>query len=204
MSEFIDRLEKIEGSIHDLQTDMDKRKKEIKVLTETNTTQQSTIDKLERSINNMEQYSRRSCIRILGKEEKRGENTDTVVADICKSRLGIQIDISKDIDRSHRTGRINPPSSSSAAVPPRPIIVKLTSYRIRKEILLKRRLLKGTGVVIVEDLTAKNQKLLKKTREHRKVQQTWTTDGRIIALLPAQGGKTITKVITCEEDLSKL
>ena len=69
---------------------------------------------------------------------------------------------------------------------------------------MNRKKLKGTGIVIVEDLTLKNQKLLSKTRDAAKVKSAWSSDGRIIALVGASGGKNITNLITCEEDLKKL
>lgn len=123
----------------------------------------------------------------------------------------------RDIDRSHRVGKVVPavaalrtntatsePRQETKKPRPRSIIVKFTSYRKRKEILEKRRKLKNTGISIVEDLTTKNQKLLATTRSTQGVQSAWSSDGRIIALIPASGGKSITKLITCDNDLQHI
>ena len=112
-------------------------------------------------------------------------------------QLGIPLDITKDIDRSHRTGAVrNSTMSSSKASKkerPRPIIVKLTTYRKRREIILNKKKLKGSGITIAEDLTLKNQELLKSARKSPKVVTAWTSDGRVIALVSASGGSQIKK-----------
>ena len=79
----------------------------------------------------------------------------------------------------------------------------LNTYRKRREIITNRRKLKGSGIVIAEDLTQKNQKLFAQTRAAQKIKSAWTSDGRIIALISASNGKTMTKLITIEEDLEK-
>ena len=110
----------------------------------------------------MEQYSRRTCIRIFGVKEEKGENTDAIAADIITNKLGIPLDPVCDIDRSHRTGKVKEASQTTSSAShvhqkPRSIIVKMTTYRKRREIMLNRKKLKDTGITIVEDLTAKNQ-----------------------------------------------
>ena len=134
-----------------------------------------------------------------------------------------------NIDRSHHVGKvIDLPSSAASALPtgatvsrpetetesestkgakksrPRSIIVKFSSYRKRKEILNNRKKLKNTGISIVEDLTSRNQKLLAMTRGTKGVLAAWSSDGRIIALVPASGGKSAKKLITSESDLQHI
>ena len=118
---------------------------------------------------------------------------------VCRlAREKLEVNIKKeDIDRSHRVGR-------KSTTKPRGIIVKLVSYRTRQEIMSKRRKLKNTGLSIHEELTKKNQKLLEETKNHSKTHNAWSKDGRIIALIDASNGGTITKLITCTEDLKKL
>ena len=215
LGDFMKTVDVLKGEVFDLKRDLEEKNKEMKNLEEKVIKLEQGNSRLENSINNQEQYSRRSCIRIFGLEEKRGENTDMLAADIIRTKLEVTLDPIKDIDRSHRTGSprepARPVSSSRSANDasgfkprPRPIIVKLTSYRKRREIIEKRKLLKGTGIVIVEDLTLKNQKLLSLTRNAPNVKSAWSSDGRVIALLAASGGKDITKLITCEDDLKKI
>ena len=214
-SQILTNIEKVQGEVHDLRKDLDKKDKEVEKLEERIVQLEESNTKLENSVNNQEQYSRRSCIRIFGLQEKRGENTDVLATDVIRSKLGVTLDPIKDIDRSHRTGSPREPTSASSSGQPsdgasshnqrpRPIIMKLTSYRKRREIIQNRKKLKGTGIVIVEDLTLKNQKLLTVTRSSSKVISAWSSDGRIIALIGASGGKNITKLITREEDLKKI
>ncbi|XP_072179222.1 uncharacterized protein [Diadema setosum] len=194
-----DRIEALEGQMHDLQTDCDNKAHQIAVLKKEMSKQADRIDTLVQAQWDMEQYSRRNCIRIFGVREREGESTDDILCDISKKDLGLAINPEKDIDRSHRTGR---KKADTAA--PRPIIVKLTSYRKRQEILKRRRHLKGSGVSIHEDLTKRNVDLLRKASQHAKVKAAWSSDGRIIAEIPATNGRTVKKLIRCESDLKNL
>nr|XP_054761408.1 uncharacterized protein LOC129267808 [Lytechinus pictus] len=212
MGELLKSIESIQGELFELKSDAERKDKEIERCKEKITQQEQNILRLEHSVNNMEQYSRRSCLRIFGLQEKRGENTDTLVKEAVTAKLGVSLDNMKDIDRSHRTGRTpvsaQPGSSSTSGTDkpkPRPIIVKLTSYRKKREILQNRKKLKGTKIVIAEDLTMKNQKLISQTRSSKSVKTAWSSDGRIIALLGStSSGKNITKLLTCEEDLRRI
>ncbi|XP_039275102.1 myoneurin-like, partial [Nilaparvata lugens] len=80
---------------------------------------------------NLEQYQRRNCIRIFGVPEANKEDTDQLVIDVCKDKLGVNIEL-QDIDRSHRVGRRLAVAASNTPPPrPRAIIVKFVSYRQR-------------------------------------------------------------------------
>ncbi|XP_072176953.1 uncharacterized protein [Diadema setosum] len=160
---------------------------------------EQNISRLEHTVDSLEQYSRRSCLRIFGLEEKKGENKDTLVTEVIQSKLGVSLDPVKDIDRSYRTGSTRESAlqsgrSSSQKARPRPIIVKLNNYRKRKEIITNRRKLKGSGIVIAEDLTNRNQRLLSLARASKNITAAWSSDGRIIALISASDGKTISEL----------
>ena len=212
LGELLTSIERIQGEVFELKSDAERKDKELDRCKEKITQQEQSIIRLEHSMNNMEQYSRRSCLRIFGLQEKKGEDTDTLVKEVITSKLGVSLDIVKDIDRSHRTGRTPVSAQSETSVTSgtdqpksRPIIIKLTSYRKKREILQNRKKLKGTKIVIVEDLTMKNQKLLSLTRSCKNVKKAWSSDGRIIALIGTTAtGKNITKLITCEEDVKRI
>ena len=89
-------------------------------------------------------------------------------------------------------------------IKPREIIAKFISYRVRRVILSKRSELKGKKMGIDEDLTRVNAELLKKTKDTKKIIAAWSSDGRIIALLPASGGKTLKRLIRAESDLDMI
>ena len=122
----------------------------------------ATFDILEEVIDDQQQYSRRNCLLIHGIEENEGENVDELVQQTISNNLMID-DISiSDIDRTHRIGnkksfhgrvtRHNKPKV-------RAIIVKFISYRKRRKVFYAKKILKNSGIVITESLTAKRLEL---------------------------------------------
>ena len=192
-------IEKQEAMIMDLQTENNQIKKEINNLNQSTSRHNDQLSGIDLKLNAEEQYSRRNCLRLFGCPEENKENTDTIVLEVVRETLQIELSI-EDIERSHRVGQKKETSQRGAR--PRGIIVKLKSYRKREEIIKNRRKLKGTKIVIVEDLTAKNQALLNEARKHSKVETAWSKDGRIIALL--KGNKNSTKLIRSTDDLKSL
>lgn len=86
---------------------------------------------------------------------------------------------------------------------PQAVIVKVTSYRVCDAVLKACRKLKGSGLAIVESLTASNQELLWSTKNHQKVTEAQVRDGRIIALVHGSDNKH-KKLIREKNDLDKL
>ena len=136
---------------------------------------QSKIDALQRelreSTDELEQYQRRNSIRIFGKEEEAGEDTDCIAIAVSQ-KLGVNVDL-HDIDRSHRVGR-------KVAGKRRPIIVKFVSYRKRNEVFTAKRKLAGTGVTIREDLTRQRLQVLREAIQRFGQENVWSLDGTII------------------------
>ena len=126
---------------------------------------------LERRVDDLEQYSRRQCLRIFGVEEKEGEDTDKIVMEVAE-KVGATVVI-EDIDRSHRVG-------VKRNDRPRPVIVKFVSYRKRSEVFVNKRKLKGTGVTVREDLTKSRYNVLQEAIKKHGYQNVWTMDGAII------------------------
>ena len=69
--------------------------------------------------------------------------------------------------------------------------MKLKSYEARRSILGAKRKLKGTRLVIAENLTKQRMELLQKARIVDGVKSIWTIDGRIICLLTSGRKETI-------------
>ena len=212
LNDIVNRIETNEAKILDLECRVDERDKEIAKLKSVIDKQQNAMDAVQRAVNSQEQYSRRNCLRFQGISESDGEDTDAIICQLAKEKLNVSLS-KDDIERSHRLSskkdqdqgqqgnarvtRNNKPREKR----PRVIIVKFVSYRIRKLILSRRRDLKGTKIGIEEDLTRSNAELLKKTKECSKVLAAWPSDGRILALIPASGGRTMKRLITRESDL---
>ena len=103
-----------------------------------------------------------------------------------------------DIEAAHivnarSDGSTSHSTAASVAVKTEPIIlVKFRCRQLRDSVVRQRRLLKGTGMTIVEDLTSLNVKTLNRVRNSDLVATSWTWNGRIFALLKS-GKKVIVK-----------
>lgn len=159
-------------------------------------------------IDEMEQYSRRNCLKITGIPEEKNENTDTLALNVFNNLVlkenTKKISV-KDISRSHRVGKYDPRRKT------RDIIVKFTSYRDRAKVYGNKKNLKSynnnpskqTGRIFInEALTTRRFELYGKTRDlvkKKKIDSTWTYDGRIYVKLSGPRGKNV--IINSLEDL---
>lgn len=142
---------------------------------------------LRDKVDNLEQYSRRNCVRIFGVPEESTENTEAKVCDLIKSNLTIDIHPNL-IDRCHRVGK---PSKNA-----RPIIVKFTSYKTRERIIKSRKLLKGTKISIKEDLTHSRYELYKFASTKFGFKNVWTRDGNVFVKTP---NNEVVKVLNIDQ-----
>ena len=229
LASILSQLESHESKIMDLEVYQEQNKKDIKRLNSVIQTQHAQLAKLENQVNEQEQYSKRNCLIFLGIPETKEENTTDVVQQIASEKLGINLPPTA-VDRSHRLPRRNQGDGDDSRAPsgggvttrsaargiqtsdgtqgrsrsmaaPRPIVVKFTSYQYRQEVIRNRRRLKGSRMAIMEQLTRKNQELLAKAKANSRIKDAWTRDGRIVALIPATGGRFITRGIRHETDL---
>lgn len=154
------------------------------------------INKCEKGNDELEQYSRRNCLRVSGVPFHEGESTDAIVLDIAK-HTNANITIS-DIDRSHRVGE----------KATKDIIVKFSTYRARKAFISTRSTLKNCPesrfrkVYINEDLTSTRSKILYQARllvKSKKLLSAYSLDGKIFAT--DIGGTR--RRISCLADLDK-
>ena len=146
-------------------------------------------------INDLEQYSRRNSIRIYGINDSNPSETPfetaVIVAEKLSAKLKLSIEV-RDIDIAHRMGRFLKEGN-------RPIICKFVSRFKKVEVIKSRRLLKGTPIVIKEDLTLRNMQRLQEVQDVENVTKAWSDDGKIIALLDS----TDKVLITYKTDLTK-
>ena len=128
--------------------------------------------------NQNEQYSRRNNI-------KTSENEDTrlSVCNFLKDKLGIKSKAG-DIDAAHILPKGVNQIGQKDERPPN-IIVKFMSRDARDEAIRRRKQLKGSGIVILEDLTAMNVKLMNRVNNHDQIERSWSQDGKIIGLSKA-------------------
>ena len=202
------------ASLQNLEISIDSKLQKLRDIEKSVSDNKTEVNALSNRLDHIEQYSRRNNIRILGVKTTPDEDTNEIVCNVAQ-QIGITL-TPCDIDRSHRLRRPNTnphdvQSQGSYAGAARnvklstpPIIVKFTSYRPKLKMMKNRRKLKGTGTVIVEDLTKKNSNLLFQTSKHTNVKASWTIDGRVFALVKTTGGHEMKKLITGLPDLNSI
>ena len=82
-----------------------------------------TVLELEEKVDRLEQCSRRNCLLIHGVKEEKSENNNGLALLIIKNHLNEEVNL-KEIDRSHRFGKV---SSKS-----RPKAVRFSRYKTRE------------------------------------------------------------------------
>ena len=169
-------------------------KKENEELAQKNKVLENKVYDLEQQVRNhefdhdaLEQYTRKFNVEVHGIPECEGENLADIIIKIGQK---ISVDItSQDIDIVHRLRRKTPTT--------KPIIVRFTSYRKKREFYQARFNLKTTKIseiiasvqheveariYINENLTQRRQELLAKARKMRKAKKlvrVWTSDGKL-------------------------
>ena len=171
------------------------------------------VKELKVKNDDIEQYSRRMCLRISGLKEFDHEDVTAKVLDFAKK---VDVNISDDdIDRAHRVGRRNTESSDAddwneqsigaTSSKSREIIVKFTNSSARLKLLkgrTKLRLGKVNNVFINEHLTPTRKELAFECRKLKrnkksKITKTWVYAGYPHIL--ENGGYKLK--ITCISDL---
>ena len=200
-NEISTQFEKLRGEFFVLQEAFDNLKEKVLVTEDTLEDMQDEVDSLRKMVvregerrNDLEQYQRRESVRFLGvgpdSKAEKAEECEHKIMTLIRRELKLNINTA-DISVMHRIG--------IPGTRPRPVIVKFVTRKHKMEVLAKRRLLKGTKKVIVEDLTPLNMSRLTTTKQHPNVLTTWTKDGKIHALLK---NNTVVKVL--EGDMTVL
>ena len=161
----------------------------------------------------LEQYSRRACLRIAGINETSNEDVAKKVMELAH-RVNANITI-QDIDEAHRVGKPSDEATEDLSEqeqdisdePREPkrsqeIIVKFTNYSARLRMLKGRAILceNKQNVFINEDLTKKRRNLAfqcRKLKKDKHIQKTWVYNGNVF-ILDNDGNKVR---ITALEDL---
>ena len=137
---------------------------------------QERLDNLSDVVDDHEQ---RNCLLLHGVEEMDGENTDDMVLKIINERLELPM-VLENIQRSHRLGPRN--ASRNTRQNPtkrRAIISRFRDFRARQSVFYKKKMLKGTGISITENLTKKRYTLYKHAVAKYGIGKIWTIEGRV-------------------------
>ena len=144
-------------------------------------------------IDDLERYSRRSCLRVAGIDESENENTDDIVLGLANR---LKVDVGRhDIDRSHRVGPLRRDLNNSVSadshddsepkLKPMEIIVKFRNSSARLALLKGRATLrkKKEKIFINEDLTQSRRSLsfqCRQLKRENKIQKTWVYNGTFL------------------------
>ena len=175
---------------------------------------QNQIDYLKIKLDDQEQYSRRTNLKISGiKDQSREENTDDLVLDVINNLILKHQGVSLNYSPIGRTHRVGPPPTTRTSTKnrPRDIIIRFISYRDRDLVFRNKKNLKSFNerqspdrrLYENEALTQRRASLYKKTRDlltNKKIKNCWTHDGKILVKSLAE--KTVQ--ITDEKDLEQL
>ena len=149
----------------------------------------------ELKFDEVEQYSRRSCLIMTCVKESQEESTDKIVLDIFLNNLGVRLDLS-EIDRSHR---LDPKKTDQdRSVSNRLIIIKFISYRSRQKVYKVKKKLKDSSYSIFDNLTKRRSSLM--TDEEHRGLPIWTADGNIFTF--DRNGKIFN--VKAHEDLKRV
>jgi len=141
-----------------------------------------SIQQLFERNDELEAYSRKTCLVLHGVDEEKDENVEEKVLEfinkkVCVPNYTCEI---RHINNCHRLGPMKKVDSRYK----RPIIVKFISYLDRKKIWGNKKSLKGTGYLITESLTKVRMELYKQVKELCGAKNCYTNNGVVVAVLP--------------------
>lgn len=165
--------------------------------------QQNLLHKFE--LDRLEQYTRRETLRISGLAEDADETDESLRGTLVQLAADCSVSItSDDISVCHRVG----PKPGAGATRKRPVLCRFISRRHKRAILASKKKLKDKDaykyVYVNENLTPLRAKLFKYVRQHARVRNAHTTDGKIICFLKSTGERDEVVTVETPDDLFKL
>lgn len=187
--EMSEKMDKLESRIFELELKHDELMKENESLKSHANKNSEFIDEVDNGVqnalqktNDLEQYTRKSSVRIYGIEDEEYEDIPTTVFKVNKllnEKLQMNIE-EKEINIAHRLGKFENRKM-------RPVIVRFMSRQRKIETIKLRRALAKTQYVIKEDLTKDNQEFLYELNNVDNVETAWTNEGKFFAKLSPSG-----------------
>nr|CAH7730541.1 unnamed protein product [Callosobruchus chinensis] len=134
---------------------------------------QDNVDhkKVEQKVDNIQQHIRNNNLRIMSVPEAAGENLTEKVYDIFTNKMKVEINKS-EIIAAYRVGR-------KLDNKPRQILVTFQDNAIKMLTYNRKRFLKGSNIVIKEDLTVLRLNIMNAASEKYGYRNVWSTNGAI-------------------------
>ena len=195
IEELIRKIEAKDAKIEALETKVEALEKERELLTGRVAAAENTSALFERKLDDLESYTRRQNLRIVGipEPEEGDENGDACIDKVKEeiNRLGddVHLDLDAVIDRAHRVG---PKRDRQGRRVQRAMIVRFTSWRARTHVYTNRK--KGDSEAkFYVDLTKRRFDLKKaaeeKIKDNVKVKFSYADVNNNICLMLDNGTK---------------
>ena len=164
------------GEIKTLRNEISLRDQQIESLQDTVTELESSVGKLTKGLNDLEQYGRRQSIRLNNVNLQGDSECEAVVLGILNKALPLGEKLNpEEIERCHPIGKLNSKNN-------RQVIVKFRAYKTKARVYDSRFNLHN--VYMTEDFTPSNQKIINKLMQLKKskhIKKYWSYDGKIYA-----------------------
>lgn len=161
-------MDKIENRLNVLDGRCDTLEKKIDTLQTENRDLKEAVAKIS---DRYEEHTRRSMLRINGVAKTPQENIFDVVVSVIGEKCGIPISTSQ-INFAYRLNKSNEQKAPT-------IIVDLQSLSLKNEIFANKKKLKGTGIVMSENLSKHRYELFVKTKGQLGRKRVWTQGGKV-------------------------
>lgn len=123
-----------------------------------------------------EAYLRKKVLLFHGVADNPNENLRVSIINILNANMSLPDVSVKDLQACHRLG------ASRETL--RPVLVRFYDIQNRHLVWDSKTSLKGSGITISEFLTISRHNTFLKARKHFGLKNCWTSDGKIIILLP--------------------
>ena len=194
----------LENQVSTLNNTVEVLSKDVTSLSATIQQQKATIAELQSKIikstlwaNSNEQYSRKHNIKISGLSIA-DDPVPVAVTKFLKQNLKVDIK-NGDIDVAHPVKSRHPRLDRNGMHKTDMVLVKFSNLQVRNDVIQRRKQLKGSGTVILEDLTRLNVELLHRLKNNKHIKQSWSWNGRVFGST-SDGRKVQFDPFDCIED----
>lgn len=128
-------------------------------------------EELKRTIEQLDQNTRKCNLRIFNYPDTTKESTISSLVSFLNSKMNIDLKES-DVQECHRIGKPNDKNR-------RVIFLRLRELQTKHKIYQNKKLLKGTGLVVREDLSSTRRKLMEEAIKRTNIKSVWSQNGII-------------------------
>ncbi|PZC73314.1 hypothetical protein B5X24_HaOG209704 [Helicoverpa armigera] len=141
------------------------------------------VELLTVGLDRHEMSSRRRVLLLHGLPEQKDEDHVSRAVAVLTEEMKLPSVSAGDIASCHRLG-----VDGSRT---RPLLIRFQSHSLRSEVWRSKTALKGTGLVFSEFLTKPRHDAFVAARKHFGVKECWTSEGKILILLPDKSRRKI-------------